>query len=204
MYKALLCWRYLRTRYIALASIVSVMLGVATMIVVNSVMSGFTHEMHHRIHGILSDVLFESTGLQGFADVKRHMKKIRRVAGRWIEGMTPTVHVPALLSFQVGDQYITKQVNFIGIDEATYSSVSDFGKYLQHPANRQQLSFDLRDGGYDVVDHQGGSERRRRPLMARAGWPLRRQKARFSQSLHGKGHKGDVSFSITDHSGDGA
>jgi len=29
-------------------------------------------------------------------------------------------------------------------------------------------------------------------------------KARFSQSLHGKGHKGDVSFSITDHSGDGA
>jgi hypothetical protein len=29
-------------------------------------------------------------------------------------------------------------------------------------------------------------------------------KARFSQSLHGKGHKGDVSFSVTDHSGDGA
>ena len=28
-------------------------------------------------------------------------------------------------------------------------------------------------------------------------------KPRFSQALHGKGHKGDVSFSITDHSGDG-
>ncbi len=41
MYKLLLCWRYLRTRYIALASIISVMLGVATMIVVNSVMAGF-------------------------------------------------------------------------------------------------------------------------------------------------------------------
>ena len=40
MYKLLLCWRYLRTRYIALASIVSVTLGVATMIVVNSVMAG--------------------------------------------------------------------------------------------------------------------------------------------------------------------
>ena len=40
MYKYLLCWRYLKTRYIALASVVSVMLGVATMIVVNSVMAG--------------------------------------------------------------------------------------------------------------------------------------------------------------------
>ncbi len=38
MYKYLLCWRYLRTRWIALASIVSVTLGVATMIVVNAVM----------------------------------------------------------------------------------------------------------------------------------------------------------------------
>ncbi len=45
MYKAFLSLRYLRTRYIAMASIVSVMLGVATMIVVNSVMKGFTSEM---------------------------------------------------------------------------------------------------------------------------------------------------------------
>ena len=43
MYKLMLAWRYLRTRYIALASIVSVTLGVATLVVVNSVMSGFTH-----------------------------------------------------------------------------------------------------------------------------------------------------------------
>ena len=56
MYKLLLCVRYLRTRFIALASIISVMLGVTTMIVVNSVMSGFGTEMRSRIHGILSDV----------------------------------------------------------------------------------------------------------------------------------------------------
>src|SRR5215471_3436812 len=66
MYKLLLCWRYLRTRYIALASIISVMLGVATMIVVNSVMAGFTHEMRNRIHGILSDVVLESHASEGF------------------------------------------------------------------------------------------------------------------------------------------
>ena len=68
MYKLLLCWRYLRTRYIALASIISVTLGVATMIVVNSVMEGFTSEMHNRLHGILSDVVFESHSLDGMPD----------------------------------------------------------------------------------------------------------------------------------------
>ena len=68
MYRLLLCWRYLRTRYIALASIISVMLGVATMIVVNSVMSGFASEMQNRIHGILSDVVFESRSLDGMPD----------------------------------------------------------------------------------------------------------------------------------------
>ena len=56
MYKLLLSWRYLKTRFIALASIVSVTLGVATLIVVNSVMAGFVNQMQSRIHGILSDL----------------------------------------------------------------------------------------------------------------------------------------------------
>src|SRR5690606_7987184 len=81
MYKLLLCWRYLRTRWIALASIVSVMLGVATMIVVNAVMAGFTHEMQDRIHGILSDVVFEWRSLNGGPDPEGHMRRINEIAG---------------------------------------------------------------------------------------------------------------------------
>jgi len=154
MYKLLLCWRYLRTLWIALASVISVTLGVATMIVVNAVMAGFSHEMQTRIHGILSDLVFESHSLSGFQDADWHMEEIRRAAGDQIEGMTPTVAVPAMLNFQVRGQWITRQVMLIGIDEATHASVSDFGRYLQHPANRQQLSFDLREGGYDTVDSQ--------------------------------------------------
>src|SRR3569833_448322 len=119
MYKFLLCWRYLRTRYIALASIVSVTLGVATMIVVNSVMAGFSHEMNDRLHAILSDVTFEANGLEGFADPEWHMQQIRKVAGNSIEGMTPTVQVPAMLSFQYGGNWVTRPVQLIGVDEAT-------------------------------------------------------------------------------------
>ena len=177
MYKLLLCWRYLRTRYIALASVISVMLGVATMIVVNSVMAGFSHEMQERIHGIISDVVVESRSLDGFNDPDWHMQKIQSVAGEYIVGMTPTIHVPAMLSFEVNGQWVQRQVNFIGIDEKTYGDVADIGEYLQHPANRELLSFDLRDGGYDESDHQGGADAAPRPQMRRAGWSHRRRMA---------------------------
>jgi len=176
MYKLLLCWRYLRTRWIALASVISVTLGVATMIVVNAVMAGFAHEMQTRIHGILSDIVFESHSLSGFQDPAWHMEEIRRAAGESIEGMTPTVAVPAMLNFQVRGQYVTRQVMLIGIDEATHAQVSDFGRYLQHPANRQQLSFDLREGGYDTTDSQAEAGESLRPALEGAGWPHRRMR----------------------------
>jgi len=176
MYKLLLCWRYLRTRWIALASIVSVTLGVATMIVVNAVMAGFSHEMQTRIHGILSDLVFESHSLSGFQDPNWHMEEIARAAGGDVVGMTPTVAVPAMLSFQVRGQWVTRQVMFIGIDETTHAAVSDFGRYLQHPANRERLSFGLREGGYDTVDSQSEGPGPTRPALEGAGWPHRRMR----------------------------
>ncbi|NDC63513.1 MAG: ABC transporter permease [Planctomycetia bacterium] len=176
MYKLLLCWRYLRTRWIALASVVSVTLGVATMIVVNAVMAGFSHEMQTRIHGILSDLVFESHSLSGFQDPAWHMREIQRAGGDAIVGMTPTVAVPAMLNFQVRGQWVTRQVMFIGIDEKTHALVSDFGRYLQHPENRRQLSFLLREGGYDTRDSQAEGPGPARPAMEGAGWPHRRMR----------------------------
>lgn len=183
MYKLLLCWRYLRTRYIALASIISVMLGVATMIVVNSVMLGFRTEMQDRLHGILSDVIFQSRSLEGFPDAQWHMEQIDRVAGDSIEAMTPTVVVPAMLNYRVGDSYITRLIQLIGIDAETQGQVSDFSRYLQHPENRRQLSFELREGGYDVYDHQAGPEAPPRQAMAEAGWKHRRQVAQNKKMM---------------------
>src|SRR5262245_20830024 len=110
MYKLLLCWRYLRTRYIALASIISFMLGVAPIIVVNAVMGGFSHALKDQLHGVLSDIVLESRSLDGVPDAKWHMAEIRKVAGEWITGMSPTVQVPAMLGYSLQDQYITQQV----------------------------------------------------------------------------------------------
>ncbi len=77
MYKLLLCLRYLRTRYIALACIVSVMLGVATMIVVNSVMAGFSTEMRDRLHNFLADIVIESRGTAGIPDVDEQLRRVQ-------------------------------------------------------------------------------------------------------------------------------
>lgn len=183
MYKLVLCLRYLRTRWIALASIISVTLGVATMIVVNSVMAGFTHEMRDRIHGILSDVVFEARSLDGAPDAAEHMRLINQQAGDLIEGMSPTVQVPAMLGFSVNDQRVNRQVMLIGIEPNKYSQVSDFGRYLQHPANRAGLKFDLHDGGYDTADHQAEdpADAAPRPMMENAGWEHRRRKAFWAQ-----------------------
>ncbi len=178
MYKLLLCWRYLRTRTIALICIVSVMLGVATMIVVNSVMAGFTHEMQTRLNGMLGDLILESRSMDGVSDADWHMAKIRELAGKQIVGMSPTVHVPSLMYIDVGGQLLTRQVTLVGIDARTYASVSQFGQYLQHPANRKQLQFELRAGGYDLYDHQVDDPRSTKPRkqMRDAGWTHRRHK----------------------------
>lgn len=173
MYKLLLAWRYLRTRYIALASIISVTLGVATLIVVNSVMAGFTREMHIRLHGILSDIIVESHSLDGLVNPAWHMEEIRRVVGDDLVGMTAAVHVPAMLSIQVHGQLSTRQVTLIGVDEATYADVSDFRQYVLHPANRQQLSFELREDGYGDSEH----------ALPPSGWKYRRIKAAYEREI---------------------
>ncbi|MBX3422434.1 MAG: FtsX-like permease family protein [Pirellulaceae bacterium] len=167
MYRWLLCWRYLRTRFIALASVISVTLGVATLLIVNAVMDGFVTEMQDRIHGILSDVVIESHSASGMPNHEQLQSRIRQIVGDQIEGMTTVVHVPAMVCIDHRGESITRQINLIGIDTQTYSKVSDFSKYLLHPENCRLLSFGLRESGY-APDRQGFPD---------SGWQHRRQVA---------------------------
>ena len=173
MYRWLLCWRYLRTRYIALASVISVTLGVATLIVVNSVMDGFTTEMQERMHGILSDVIVESHSAHGLPDHEAVQAKIRQVVGEDLAGLTTVVHVPAMVTIEHMNESITRQINLIGIDTDTYANVSDFSKYLLHPDNQSQISFALREQGYAPS----------RATFPEAGWVHRRRMASEKKRL---------------------
>src|SRR4029450_13285913 len=98
MYKLLLSWRYLRTRYIALASIISVTLGVGTLIVVNSVMAGFSHEMHICLAGTLPDIICEPPSRDGIANPEPLVAEIRKIVGDELSGITVAVHVPAMIN----------------------------------------------------------------------------------------------------------
>lgn len=184
MYQLLLSFRYLSTRHIALASVISVTLGVATMIVVNSVMAGFKAEMHKRLHGILADVVLETHSTSGAPDPAGHMARIRRAVGSdKIAGMTAVVATPAMVSMKVRGQWVNRQVNVIGIDEASYASVSDFGQYLLHPENRRRLSFALREGGYDVQDPEAPDRVEPRLQLQAAGWEHRRRRVGYEREL---------------------
>src|SRR5687768_8744920 len=189
MYKLLLSWRYLRTRYIALASIVSVTLGVGTLIVVNSVMAGFAHEMHVRLKGILSDIVFESHSLDGFTRPDWHLEEIRKIAAKDLVSATTAVHVPAIVHIKARGQLLPRQVMLIGVDEATYGDVSQFREYLLHAENRQKLSFQLREDGYGDKDHplppSGWKHRRVAQALEREYLQQQEEMFRESQKLEG-------------------
>ncbi len=132
MYKWLLCWKYLRSRYIALASILSVMLGVATMIVVNAVMAGFSTTMRERLHGTLSDVVVESFSIDGFWNDDEVMAIVQETAGEHIVAMAPTYQMFGLLQVPVGRELLTREVQIIGIRPEQRAKVGDFEQYLFH------------------------------------------------------------------------
>ena len=169
MYKLLLSWRYLKTRFIALASIVSVTLGVATLIVVNSVMAGFVDQMQSRIHGILSDVEISAPLLSDIKEPKAFIEEVRQVVGDDLKELTSVVRSNALISFNFHDRQWTQHVMLLGIDDETFGKVTDFEPYLTNEIKKEKFSFELEQSGYTKFHN--------------AGWNYRREKYWQQQNL---------------------
>jgi lipoprotein-releasing system permease protein len=156
VYKLLLCWRYLRTRYLALICIVSVMLGVATLVVVNSVMSGFSTKLRDRLHGLLSDIVVETPNYNGFPLTDEEMMRLIREspAGPHIDAMTPTIEVVAMANFELSlrdvdpmlyreRQKVTRPIRVIGVDPKGRAAIGGFAEFLTDPNRKANPSFDL-------------------------------------------------------------
>jgi lipoprotein-releasing system permease protein len=125
--------------------VVSVTLGVATLIVVNSVMGGFATEMRDRIRGVLADIIIEGGGFNGFDGLAEFMEQIQQACGHKIEAMTPVVETFALLNYNVMGRTITQPVHVIGVDPQGRAAVSRFAEYLIDPRNQDRPSFEIRD-----------------------------------------------------------
>ena len=171
MYKLLLCVRYLRTKYIALACIISVMLGVATMIVVNSVMAGFANEMRDRLHNFLADIVIEARSLDGISDSEKQLTVVEEVAGQYIEAMTRTVEIPGMITFTdpYSGEAIPSPVTIHGIDPVGKGQVGPLQDYLD---------------SYNPVVEDGVVIRE--PLRSRdevLGWALTEQAAEYRKQM---------------------
>ena len=147
-----------------MASIVSVTLGVATLIVVNSVMSGFVDEMKDRLHGILSDVEIASPGLGEINWPDLHVKEIERIVGDDLLAVTYVVRVPALMNFEFRGRQWTQQIMLMGVDENTFGKVTDFNPYLLNSKKRDSINFQLEETGYDERLGECGWEYRRKKI----------------------------------------
>lgn len=79
MYKLFISLRYLRARTISYIAIGVLALGVAILIIVTSVMSGFQREFHKKIRGSLADIAVESKQYFGIEDVETLQATIEKV-----------------------------------------------------------------------------------------------------------------------------
>lgn len=145
MYKLLLCWRYLCTRYLAMVCIVSVMLGVATLIVVNSVMGGFSTKLKHRLKGQISDMVVEALDpIEGFSDTADSMMAQihESAAGPHIAAMAPSVEIFAIMQFRYNGKNITQKIKLVGVDPKYHKNIGGFAEHLQDPRNRENPGFE--------------------------------------------------------------
>src|SRR5262245_37411094 len=157
MHVLLLWMRYLRTRYLAMVCVVSVMLGVATLIVVNSVMSGFSTKLRERLQELQSDIMIESVDpLVGFPmTADEMMKRIKESpAGLHIKAMSPSVELFAIMQFKLkanGTNW-TQRVRLVGVDARMQAELGGWSEHLQEPERKESPSFKVSENAMRVYE----------------------------------------------------
>jgi lipoprotein-releasing system permease protein len=108
-FERMVAFRYLRARrqesfisVIALFSLAGIMLGVATLIIVMSVMNGFRAELLGKILGFNGDLSVLSAEAGGLTDFDAMAEKVRKVAG--VQRAIPLIEGQVLVSTERGAQ----------------------------------------------------------------------------------------------------
>jgi len=157
------------------------MVVVGTMIVVNSVLAGFTNEMRDRIHGFLADVLIESRHTEGSDKSSEEMlKQVREALGEHVAAVTPTVEIPGMVRIDYRGESFPMPIAIVGILPEGKAEVGPLRNYL---ANHQPRVVDgqslppLRspDDPIDWELTEQALQRRRINKQNEREWLLRRQ-----------------------------
>jgi lipoprotein-releasing system permease protein len=123
-YPFLVGMRYLRFKVITAISVAGVALGVAAMVVVLSVMSGFETDLKAKIVGTNAHAIVQKRGTD-FIEYPIVLEKIRRVPG--VVAATPFVYNEVMVS----SEYNISGVFIKGIDPETAGSVTNLDKSIE-------------------------------------------------------------------------
>src|SRR5262249_19793517 len=145
------------------------MLGVATLIVVNSVMGGFSAKPRDRLHGLLSDVVLEAHDYHGFSHPELKMELIRSdpFLNARIEAMAPTLEIFAMLqhTYEPSQSPIVRPIRLIGIEPESRAQVGGFAEFLL--LNKDRPRFELSE----EAKRRYEARERMRPTPLPELWP---------------------------------
>ncbi|HLG42226.1 MAG TPA: ABC transporter permease, partial [Planctomycetota bacterium] len=153
MYKLFMALRYLRANPVVYFSIVGVAIGIATIVVVNSVMSGFSRDIRERIRGMQSHLVIKGRSADiHLDDYEALLAKIRALPH--VAGAAPRVQTYAWLGYtgREADAVV------IGIDPAQERGASKVEEFFRRGEKR---NFDFLYDTGEKPTHSGivvGSE----------------------------------------------
>ena len=127
MYKLFLSLRYLRTRFLALASLLSITFGVAMLLIVLSVMGGYMEQVRENIRGQESHLRLLGRGPFGVRNFPRLEEALLSVPN--VAAVAP--FIDRLAIYKSGIAY--KPCQLQGIDARRQAALAGFGRYVLRP-----------------------------------------------------------------------
>ena len=135
MYKWFICLRYLAKKRITWFSVGSVTLGVLALVVVMSVMHGFTGLLRDSMHGTLGDIVIQAWSSKGFEGYERLMEEVEGLPH--VVATSPRVEKVAICTQKVGDELVYDPVRFIGIIPTLEDKVNGFRSRVGRPLDME-------------------------------------------------------------------
>lgn len=162
MYKLFMALRYLRSHRVIYFSIAGVAVGIMVMIIVTSVMGGFSRDIRARIRGMQSHLVIKGFSGEVMPEYQEILARVRKTPG--VAHASPRIEHYAWL----GRYGRETDVVIIGIDPAEEGEDSDLAKFFRRVDRRgeigkQKFNFEYDDGSArELPGVVAGSEMRRR------------------------------------------
>ena len=145
MYKLFISLRLLRSHKIVYFSIAGVAVGIMILIVVTSVMGGFSRDLKARIRGMQSHIIVTPIDMNAdlfIVDYPKLIDRLKKIDG--VKGCAPRIEWMAMIGARGSIYGKGRTIQFMGIDPAAERETSEIEDYFRKGG---MPSFDFQSGG---------------------------------------------------------